>query len=121
MKPTYQVTFSNQSMGELAKLQLQEQLELVEQLSEVTPEQLARPREPLSKFRRRGTTFYRLRAGEFRVYFEVNGNILYSHYMLHRNTLTDFIFRSKLPISEEQMVEQYQSFWRYLESLKKDG
>lgn len=121
MKPHFQVTFSNQSMGELEKLQLQEQLELVEQISGVTPEQLSKPQEPLGKFRRRRIIFYRLRAGDFRIYFEVNGNILHSHYLLHRNTLTDFIFRAKLPISEEQMIEQHQSFWRYLESLKKDG
>ena len=115
----FQVNFSNQSMAELNKLGLNEQLKLVDTIGSLSREQLAHPREPLGKFSRGGVTFYRLRAGEYRIYFEVNEDNLYSHYFLHRNSLTDFIFRTKLPISEEQMVEQHQSFWKYLESLKR--
>lgn len=116
----YQVNFSDQSISELNKLELTRQMELVEKISSLTPEELKNPREPLGKFNRDGKTFYRLRAGDFRCYFEIKGNILYSHYFLYKNSLADFIFRTKLPLSEQQMVEQHQSFWKYLDSLKRE-
>ena len=115
----YQVNFSDQSMAELNKLDILTQLQFIETISNLTSDQLARPREPLGKFTRRGKTFYRLRADEFRCYFEITGNKLFSRYILHRNTLTDFLFRAKLPLSDEQLVEQHNSFWKYLESLTK--
>ena len=115
----FQVTFSDQSMVEMNKLDMHQQLHLVESISNLTPKHLANPKDPLGRFNRQGTTFYRLRAGDFRCYFEVDGDSVYNHCILHRNTLTDFIFRSKLPMTEEQIAEQHTSFWRYLETLKK--
>jgi mRNA interferase RelE/StbE len=94
-------------------------MKLVDTVSSLTPEQLEHPREPLGRFRRGGKTYYRVPTGDFRCYFEVRGDTLYSHYILHRNTLTDFIFRNKLKVTEDQMVEQHNSFWKYLESLYK--
>lgn len=116
----FQVTFSEQSIGELNKLDKLEQMEVIEPLSNLTTLELANPREPLGRFSREGTTFFRLRAGDYRIYFESRTEeLLYTHYILHRNSLTDFVFRTKLPISEEQLVEQHQSFWKYLETLNK--
>ena len=43
----------------------------------------------------------------------------YSHVILDKNSMADFIFRTKLPFKEEQAIEQHQSFWQYLESLMK--
>ena len=34
-------------------------------------------------------------------------------------TLEDALFRLKLPVSEQQLVEQHSKFWKYLESLTK--
>jgi mRNA interferase RelE/StbE len=116
----FQVTFSDQSLQELNKLDTLDQMEVIEPLSNLTSSRLANPREPLGRFSREGTTFYRLRSGDYRIYFERrDGDTLYTHYILHRNSLTDFVFRTKLPISEEQLIEQHQSFWKYLESLSK--
>ena len=116
----FQVTFSDQSIRELNKLEKLAQLDVIEPLSNLTAHRLANPREPLGRFWREGTTFYRLRAGDYRIYFERrDSDTLYTHYILHRNSLTDFVFRTKLPISEEQLLEQHQSFWKYLETLSK--
>ncbi len=115
----FQVTFSDQSMAELNKLPVEQQLKLVDRISNITSEQLANPSDAFGQFHRGGTTFYRVRVGELRCYFEIKGDILYSHYILHKNSLTDFIYRNKLPVSEETMAEQQSSFWKYLESLKK--
>jgi mRNA interferase RelE/StbE len=115
----FQVTFSDQSMAELNKMPVEEQLKLVDKISNMTSEQLNQPSETLGRFHRGGQTFYRVRVGELRCYFEIKGDILYSHYILHKNSLSDFIYRNKLPVTEETMAEETTSFWKYLESLKK--
>lgn len=114
----FQVNFSEQSMYELNQLDTRSQMLLVEVVSTLTQEQLDNPNEELGRFHRNGKTYYRVRAGEFRIYFEQQDNALYAHYILHKNTLSDFIFRFKLPFTEEFMVEQDDSFWKYLESLR---
>lgn len=115
----YEVTFSEQSMDVLNEIELHDQLELVDRISSVTSQQLANPREPLSRLRRDNIDFFRLRAGNYRFYFVVQANQLFCHYVLHRNTMADFAFRNRLKMTAEQLIEQDQSFWRYLESLKK--
>jgi mRNA-degrading endonuclease RelE of RelBE toxin-antitoxin system len=115
----YQVTFSEQAMQELNKLETLSQLEVVEPISSVKSADLEHPREPLGRFQRRGKPFYRLRAGEHRFYFDVTGDTLHVNYILHRNSLEDFLLRNRLPVSEQQLVEQHSKFWKYLESLTK--
>lgn len=115
----YQVTFSDQSMLELNKLDKLAQMEVVMPISNIRPSDLERPREPLGKFTRKGKDFYRLRAGDFRFYFEVTGETLHTHYILHKASLEDWLFRMKLPVSEQQLVEQDSKFWKYLEGLTK--
>ena len=113
----FQVTFSDQCLAELGKLDTLEQLEVINPLSQLTEGQLARPSEPLGRFSRGKKSIYRLKSGDYRLYFEREGITLHTICILHKNTLTDFIFRTKLPISEEQLVEQHSSFWKYLETL----
>jgi mRNA-degrading endonuclease RelE of RelBE toxin-antitoxin system len=114
-----QVTFSEQAMHELNRLDKLMQLEVIEPISSLKASDLAAPREPLGRFHRAGKEFYRLRAGEFRFYFEVSGDTLHVTYILHKNSLEDFLLRNKLPVSEQQLVEQHSKFWKYLESLTK--
>ena len=115
----FQVTFSSQAMQELNRLDQLTQLDLVEPISSLKPADLAHPREPLGRFHRTGKEFYRLRAGDFRFYFDSQGETLHVHYILHKNSLEDFLLRNKLPVSEQQLVEQHSKFWKYLESLTK--
>lgn len=106
-------------MRELKKLDTLAQLAAVEPISSLKPADLDKPREPLGRFHREGVVLYRLRAGEHRFYFEVRGDTLYVLYILHQNSLEDFLMRNKLPVSEAQLAEQHSKFWRYLESLTK--
>ena len=115
----FQVNFSTQAMQELNRLDKIEQLEAIMPISSLTASDLAAPREPLGRFNRAGHVFYRLRAGEFRFYFEVTGDMLLVTYILHKNSLEDFLLRNKLPVSEQQLVEQHSKFWKYLEGLTK--
>lgn len=115
----FQVTFSTQAMHELNRLDKLLQLDLVEPISSLKMADLEHPREPLGRFHRAGKEFYRLRAGDFRFYFDAQGETLHVHYILHKNSLEDFLLRNKLPVSEQQLVEQHSKFWKYLESLTK--
>jgi len=115
----FQVNFSDYAMSELNKLPPLVQMNIVEAITNLTANDLKNPSDRLGYFQRDGVEFYRLRAGDFRLYFDIRDDILFCHYILHQHTLTDFVFRFKLPISEELMIEQHSSFWKYLESLKK--
>jgi len=115
----YQVTFSDQAMQELNRLDKLDQLEAVAPISALKAADLATPREPLGRFQRQGRVLYRLRAGDFRFYFEVDGETLRVDYILHHHSLEDFLLRNRLPVSEQQLVEQHSKFWKYLESLTK--
>ncbi|MDR2673499.1 MAG: cytotoxic translational repressor of toxin-antitoxin stability system [Opitutaceae bacterium] len=115
----YQVTFSEQAMHELNKLDKFLQLEVILPISGLKSSDLASPREPLGRFHRNGRTLYRLRAGDFRFYFEQHDETLHTLYILHKNSLEDFLLRNKLPVTENQLVEQHSKFWKYLETLTK--
>lgn len=115
----FQVTFSEQSMLELNRLDKLAQLELIDPISNLKQSDLAHPREPLGRFHRGNRLYYRLRSGDYRFYFEVDGETLHTHYILHKNSLEDFLLRNKLPVSEQQLVEQHSKFWKYLDSLTK--
>ncbi|MBO5781427.1 MAG: type II toxin-antitoxin system RelE/ParE family toxin [Opitutales bacterium] len=117
----YQVNFSNQAMGEINKLAKPAQFEIIEKLSSITPEDLASGKSELGSFHRFGKNFYRLRVGDYRIYFEISeqNQTISANYVLHKHTLADFVFRFKLPFTEETMIEQEDNFWKYLESLKK--
>lgn len=106
-------------MRELNKLDTRAQIEVIEPISQLKPADIAHPREPLGKFHRNGKAFYRLRAGDFRFYFEVIDDTIHTHYILHKDSLEDLLFRMKLPVSEQQLFEQDSKFWKYLESLTK--
>jgi len=106
-------------MRELNKLETLAQLELVGPISSLKASDLEHPREPLGRFQRNGRSHYRLRSGLHRFYFIVSGDILHVNYILHKNSLEDFLLRNRLPVSEQQLVEQDSKFWKYLESLTK--
>jgi hypothetical protein len=116
----FQVTFSEQSIRELNKLDHLAQLEAIGPISGLTTADLTHPREPLGRFNRAGQTLYRLRSGGHRFYFESKiGDTLHVVWILHENSLEDFLVRNKLPISEPLLAEQHSKFWKYLESLGK--
>ena len=117
----YQVTFSTQSMSELNKLDKLTQLEIIDSFGSLTKEQIENGLLEIGKIRRGNKDYYRLRTGDYRIYFEVleQTHTLHAHYILHHHTLADFVFRFKLPFKEETILEQEDNFWKYLESLKK--
>ncbi|MDR2737977.1 MAG: cytotoxic translational repressor of toxin-antitoxin stability system [Puniceicoccales bacterium] len=116
----YQLTFSGQSLAELDKLGKEKQLQLFSEISELSEKAFKSVGGDVTSFRRDGKVYYRLKVDTFRIYVEkIDDSSLLCHYILPQHTLSDFLFRAKFPVNEEQMVEQHSSFWKYLESLKK--
>ena len=107
----YQVTFSKQAMSELNKLGKLAQLEIIDAFGSLTSEQLEGGLKDIGRIHREGKVYYRLRTGDYRIYFELIEET--------QSTIADFVFRFKLPFKEETMFEQEDNFWKYLESLKK--
>lgn len=114
-----QVNFTNRAMIELNKLGKLEQMEIVDALAGVTPKRLLEEASEFGRFDRDGRTLYRLRIDDWRVYFAAEGDTLLVHYVLHRKTLGDFVIRFKLPVNDEQAIEEHKSFRDYLDSLMK--
>jgi mRNA interferase RelE/StbE len=116
----FQVTFASQAMAELNKLDKLTQLSALDPLSSLRQSDLDHPREPLGRFARAGKALFRLRSGDLRFYFETRETeTLHVLYILHEHSLEDFLLRNKLPVSEQQLVEQHSKFWKYLEGLTK--
>lgn len=116
----YQLNFSEQSLAEINKLDVSAQLHMIDCLSTLSDQAFKDHSADLPKIQRDGASFFRIKIDNFRVYLESREDgHLFCHYILPQHTLSDFVFRSKLPISEEQMIEQHSSFWKYVDSLKK--
>lgn len=117
----FQITFSEQSMNELNKLETLAQMDIADELSSLSAEDIRSSKSNIGHFSRDGVPYFRLRTGEYRCYFTVSGDILTVQYILHKNTVSDFVFRAKLPMTSDLTIEQDQSFWKYIESLSKDS
>ena len=115
----YQITFSDQSIIEINHLDISSQMSLISKLSDLVSEDLKKKDEKIGNFKRKGKTYYRLRMGELRCYFTTIKLTLYVEFILHKNTFSDFVFRFKLPVADESVLEQESGFWQYLESLNK--
>lgn len=96
-----------------------EQLELVEKLSSLSSDILSDKSSGIGKFLRKGMTYYRIRLDEMRIYFERKENTLHCQFILEKNSFQDFMIRCNMPSSEESVIENHQSFWDFLESLRK--
>ena len=115
----YQITFSDQSMVEINHLDISSQMSLISELSDLLDEDFKKKNGKISNFKRNGKVYYRLRIGELRCYFIISKLNLIVEFILHKNTFSDFVFRSKLPLTNESVLEQDSGFWKYLDSLNK--
>jgi mRNA-degrading endonuclease RelE of RelBE toxin-antitoxin system len=115
----FQIIFNELSASELSALPKSLQLDLLAEF-EIMPEDLDRlDSKRFGLIERHGKKLYRFRAKEYRIYFEKTGEGITVHRVLHKNTLRDFLFRSKLPISEDAQLGQAKEFWKLIEQGEK--
>ena len=117
----YQIVFNELSAAEMAALPKELQLDLLAEF-EVLPENLDEL-DPgkFGKLERDGKTLYRYRAREHRIYFERRPEGITVHRVLHKNTLQDFFFRSKLSSAEDEQLSKKEEFWKLIEAGAKAG
>ncbi len=73
--------------------------------------------ENFSKIQRDGRTLHRFRSSDHRIYFERHAEGILIHRVLHKNTIRDFLFRSKLPMTDDDLtdgMENTDQFWKML-------
>lgn len=115
----FQIIFNELSAAEMAALPKDLQLDLLAEF-QVLPENLDEL-DP-TKFgviERDGKKLHRCRAKDHRIYFERAGDGIIVHRVLHKNSLRDFLFRSKLPIGEDEQLSNKEDFWKLIEAGKK--
>ena len=92
-----------------------EQLELLDEFK-VGKEDLANLNgERFGKIDRDGTLLYRFRARDYRFYFEVKEASVIVHRVLHKGTFSDFKFRSKMPLAEDEVLANSKYFWKLID------
>ncbi|MBM3859261.1 MAG: type II toxin-antitoxin system RelE/ParE family toxin [Verrucomicrobia bacterium] len=110
-----QIIFSPVSAKELSAMSRSLQIELIDGF-QVLPQDFERADEKFGQLTRGGKRIYRYRVKDYRIYFEKEDGIIRVLCILHKNSLKDFFFRSKLPISEDQLLQDNPKFWQLLES-----
>lgn len=74
--------------------------------------------EKYGKLERAGRHLHRYRLGDYRIYFELNELGVLVYRILNKNTLKDFLYRSNLPIPEDQALQTNPKFWELIEQAK---
>ena len=111
----FQIIFSELSAAEMSALPKTLQLELLAEF-QILPADLDHLDE--SKFgviERKGKRLFRYRAKDYRIYFERRPEGVTVHRVLHKNTFRDFLFRSKLPMAEDDQLSRTREFWKLIE------
>jgi mRNA-degrading endonuclease RelE of RelBE toxin-antitoxin system len=111
----FQIVFNEISAAEISQLGTLDQLELLDEfkVSEKDLERIDGDR--FGKIEREGKTLYRFRAKDYRFYFEVKEGTVIVHRVLHKGTLSDFLFRSKMPLGEDEELAKSKHFWKLID------
>ena len=114
----FQIIFNPTSAAELARLPKELQLYILGEFRGLPQELMKSDAERFGSLERRGKTLQRLRLGDYRVYFERHELGVVVHRILNRNTLKDFLFRSSLPLGEDEALQSNPKFWELIETAK---
>ena len=111
----FQIVFNELSAAEMSRLPQDLQLDLLAEF-QVLPEDLDNlDSEKFGLIEREGKKLYRYRAKDYRIYFERSPEGLTIHRVLHKNTIRDFLFRTKLPMAEDEQLGKTKAFWKLIE------
>jgi mRNA-degrading endonuclease RelE of RelBE toxin-antitoxin system len=111
----FQIIFNELSAGEMSRLPKLLQLDLLAEF-QVLPEDLDHLDEPrFGRIERDGKVLYRYRAKDYRIYFERVPDGIAIQRVLHKNTIRDFLFRTKLPMAEDDQLGEAKEFWKLID------
>lgn len=110
-----QIVFNEISAAEISQLDTLDQLDLLDAF-QVTEEKLENlDGGDYGKIDRDGQDLYRFRTKEYRIYFSVQDGNVIVHRVLHKNTFSDFLFRSKMPVGEDEALGKSKHFWQLID------
>ena len=115
----FQIIFNPTSAAELARMPRELQLHILGEFRGLPQEVLTRDSQNFGKLARGDKALHRFRIGDYRVYFERHELGVVVHRILSRNTLKDFLFRSNLPIGEDEALQENPKFWEMIEAARK--
>ncbi|MBB5352734.1 mRNA-degrading endonuclease RelE of RelBE toxin-antitoxin system [Haloferula luteola] len=111
----FQIVFNEISAAEISQLDTLEQLDLLDEFK-VSREDLEQlDGERFGKIERDAKVLYRFRTKDWRIYFEVKDGAVVVHRVLHRGTFSDFVFRSKIPLAEDEELAKSKHFWKLID------
>lgn len=114
----FQIIFNELSAAEISQLPKPLQLELLSEF-QILPEDLDQlDSKRFGVIERHGKKLYRYRAKDYRIYFERTAEGITVHRVLNKNTLRDFLYRSKLPTSEDAALGEAREFWKLIDEGK---
>jgi mRNA-degrading endonuclease RelE of RelBE toxin-antitoxin system len=113
MRP-FQIIFTPASAAELARMPKELQLGILGDFRGVPHDVLQPDAGGFGKLQREGRELHRFRIGDYRVYFERHDLGVIVHRILSKNSLKDFLFRSSLPLGEDEALEKNPKFWELI-------
>lgn len=117
MRP-FQIIFNPTSAAELARMPKELQLNILGEFRGLPQEVMSTDLERFGKLERNSKILHRFRIGDYRIYFERHELGVVVHRILSKNTLKDFLYRSSLPVKEDEALQQNPKFWDLIESAK---
>jgi mRNA-degrading endonuclease RelE of RelBE toxin-antitoxin system len=117
MRP-FQIIFNPTSAAELARMPKDLQLDILGEFRGIPQEVMSTDLEHFGKLERAGKIMHRFRIGDYRIYFERHDLGVVVHRILSKNTLKDFLFRSSLPLGEDEALQENPKFWEMIESAR---
>ncbi|MEM9480014.1 MAG: hypothetical protein AAGA58_10210 [Verrucomicrobiota bacterium] len=117
----FQIVFNEISAAEISQLDTLTQLDLLNQFK-VTHEDLENvDGDRFGHIKHKGKSLYRYRSEDYRIYFGVEGENVIVHRVLHKNTFQDFLYRSNLPVGEDEALAESKTFWELIDEGRKAG
>jgi len=114
----FQIIFNPTSAAELARMPKELQLNILGEFRGLPQEVMSTDLERFGKLERNSKILHRFRIGDYRIYFERHELGVVVHRILSKNTLKDFLYRSSLPVKEDEALQQNPKFWDLIESAK---
>jgi mRNA-degrading endonuclease RelE of RelBE toxin-antitoxin system len=114
MRP-FQIIFNPTSAAELSRMPKDLQLDILGEFRGLPQEVMSTELERFGKLERTGKVMHRFRIGDYRIYFERHELGVVVHRILSKNTLKDFLFRSSLPLGEDEALQENPKFWELIE------
>ncbi|MEM6883503.1 MAG: hypothetical protein AAF571_00620 [Verrucomicrobiota bacterium] len=112
----FQINFNDISSAEMSLLPKMLQIEILMEFQVLTPDFINEHPDRFGTLNREDRTLFRYRTNEYRIYFEKSDKGLQIHRVLHKNTMKDFLFRTNLPLAEDEILQDHPGFWELIDS-----